>query len=165
MPRRRLDFEALRDSLLAVSGTLDEKVGGPSVNLLTGSNRRSVYGFIDRLALPGLLRTFDFPSPDATSAARDNTTVAPQALYLMNGPLALDCARKALARPEIAGEKEYSRRIDLIHRFVFSRSVTDDDRKLADEFFGSDPAARESTATWERYVHALLLTNEFAFVD
>src|SRR5262249_53490464 len=86
MPRRRLDFEALRDSLLAVSGTLDDKIGGPSVNLLAGSNRRSVYGFIDRLALPGLLRTFDFPSPDATSAQRDNTTVAPQALYLMNGP-------------------------------------------------------------------------------
>ncbi|MGE5193183.1 MAG: DUF1553 domain-containing protein [Deltaproteobacteria bacterium] len=165
MPRRRLDFEALRDSLLAVSGTLDEKVGGPSVNLLAGSNRRSVYGSIDRLALPGLLRTFDFPSPDATSAQRDNTTVAPQALYLMNGPLALDCARKALARPEIAGAKDYSRRIDLLHRLVFSRAADDEDRKIADEFFGPDPASRESGAIWERYVHALLLTNEFAFVD
>jgi hypothetical protein len=165
MPRRRLDFEALRDSLLAVSGTLDEKVGGPSVNLLAGSNRRSVYGLIDRLALPGLLRTFDFPSPDATSARRDNTTVAPQALYLMNGPLALDCARKTLMHPAFAGEKDYSRRIDLLHRLLFARAATDDDRKMADEFFGPDPASRGSTATWERYVHALLLTNEFAFVD
>src|SRR4029077_12629537 len=129
MPRRRLDFEALRDSLLAVSGTLDLSVGGPSVNLLAGTNRRTVYGFIDRLALPGLLRTFDFPSPDATNAARDQTTVAPQALYLLNGPLALDCARKVLARPEIAGEKDVSRRIDLLHRLLFSRSATADDRK------------------------------------
>jgi mono/diheme cytochrome c family protein len=165
MPRRRLDFEALRDSLLAASGTLDDKIGGPSVNLLAGSNRRSVYGFIDRLALPGLLRTFDFPSPDATSAQRDNTTVAPQALYLMNGPLALDCARKILARPEIAGEKGYLRRIDLLHKLLFSRAATAVERETADEFFGEDPASRDSTDLWVRYVHALLLTNEFAFVD
>lgn len=165
MPRRRLDFEALRDSLLAVSGTLDLRVGGPSVNLLSGSNRRTVYGFIDRLALPGLLRTFDFPSPDATSAARDQTTVAPQALYLLNGPLAFDCARKVLARPEIAGEKDYARRIDGVYRLLFSRSPMAVDRQLADEFFGPEQGARESNESWERYIHALLLTNEFAFVD
>jgi hypothetical protein len=164
-PRRRLDFEALRDSLLAVSGTLDLSVGGKSVNLLSGSNRRSVYGLIDRLALPGLLRTFDFPSPDATSAQRDKTTVAPQALYLMNGPLALDCARKVLARPEIASEKDYGRRINLLYRLLFSRLPTPDDLQLADEFFGPDSAARDAANTWERYIHGLLLTNEFAFVD
>ena len=165
MPRRRLDFEALRDSLLAVSGTLDLTVGGPSLNLMAGSNRRTVYGFIDRLALPGLLRTFDFPSPDATSGGRDQTTVAPQALYLLNGPLALECARKVLARPEIAGEKDYARRVDALYRLLFSRSPATADRQLADEFFGPDLAARESNESWQRYVHALLLTNEFAFVD
>ncbi len=165
MPRRRLDFESLRDSLLAVSGMLDLSVGGASVNLQAGSNRRTVYGFIDRLALPGLLRTFDFPSPDATSGGRDQTTVAPQALYLMNGPLALDCARKVLARPEIAGEKDFSRRIDLLYALLFSRIPTPEDRQLADEFFGPEPVSRESNEAWERYIHALLLTNEFAFVD
>src|SRR4029077_323806 len=122
--------------LLAVSGTLDLSVGGPSANLLAGTNRRTVYGFIDRLALPGLLRTFDFPSPDATSGGRDQTTVAPQALYLMNGPLALDCARKVLARPEIAGETDYARRIDALYRLLFSRSPAMTDGQLADEFFG-----------------------------
>ena len=81
MPRRRLDFEALRDSMLAVAGTLDDHVGGPSVNILSGSNRRSVYSFIDRLALPGLLRTFDFPSPDATNAQRDHTTCSHRSAY------------------------------------------------------------------------------------
>ena len=165
MPRRRLDFEALRDSLLAVSGTLDLAVGGSSVNLLAGTKRRTVYGFIDRLALPGLLRTFDFPSPDSTSAARDQTTVAPQALYLLNGPLAIDCAGKVLARPEITGEKDYARRIDLLHWLLFSRSPGADDMQLADEFFGANAGARESNESWERYIHALLLTNEFAFVD
>jgi len=165
MPRRRLDFEALRDSLLSVAGTLDRNVGGPSVNLLAGGNRRSVYGFIDRLALPGLLRTFDFPSPDATSAQRDQTTVAPQALYLLNGPLALDCARRVLARPEIAGEKDFARRVELLYRLLFSRAPADADLQLAAEFFGADSASRDSNEAWERFVHALLLTNEFAFVD
>jgi hypothetical protein len=165
MPRRRLDFESLRDSLLSVAGALELKVGGPSVNLLAGSNRRSVYGFIDRLALPGLLRTFDFPSPDTSSAQRDQTTVAPQALYLLNGPFTLDCARKVLARPEIIGEQDFARRINLLHRLLFSRSAGDDDLDLAEEFFGNDSTARASAEAWQRYIHALLLTNEFAFVD
>jgi mono/diheme cytochrome c family protein len=165
MPPRRLEFESLRDSLLFVAGVLDPAIGGPSANLLAGSNRRSVYGFIDRLALPGLFRTFDFPSPDATSAQRDQTTVAPQALYLLNGPLALDCSGKVLARPEIASEKDFTRRVDLLHRLLFSRAAPPDDLKLADQFFGSDAGSRESSYSWQRYVHALLLTNEFAFVD
>jgi hypothetical protein len=165
MPRRRLDFESLRDALLSVAGVLDPTIGGPSANLLAGSNRRSVYGHIDRLALPGLLRTFDFPSPDATSAQRDQTTVAPQALYLLNGPLALECCRKVQARPEIAGENNFGRRVDLLHHLLFSRAVAPDDLKLAEEFFGPDAASRESIDSWQRYVHALLLTNEFAFVD
>jgi hypothetical protein len=83
----------------------------------------------------------------------------------MNGPLALDCARKALARPEIAGEKEFFRRIELLHKLLYSRNASDDDRRFADEFFGPDPVSRESKDLWERYVHGLLLTNEFAFVD
>ena len=163
-PRRRLDFEALRDSLLAVAGALDTTAGGPSV-ALAGSNRRTVYGFIDRLALPGLLRTFDFPSPDATSAQRDQTTVAPQALYLLNGPLALDCSRKLVARPEIAGEHDFARRIDLLHRLCFARPARTADLTIAEDFFGPDPAVRGSAVLWERYAQALLLTNEFAFVD
>ena len=165
MPRQRLDFESLRDSLLFASGTLDLTVGGRSVNLLAGSNRRSIYGHVDRLALPGLLRTFDFPSPDTSNAQRDQTTVAPQALYLMNGPLAFDCAKKLLARPEIAGEKDFDRRVELVYRLLFSRLPNPTERTAADEIFAPPVASRDDSAAWERYVHALLLTNEFAFVD
>ena len=66
------------------------------------AHRRTLYGFIDRLNLPGLYRTFDFPDPNATSPKRDQTTVAPQALFLMNHPFAIAAARAILARPEIA---------------------------------------------------------------
>src|SRR5262249_15136146 len=86
--RRRLDWEALRDSLLFVAGNLDETRGGPSVDLVAQpfSTRRTVYGFIDRQNLPGLMRTFDFTPPDATSPQRHETSVPQQALFLMNGP-------------------------------------------------------------------------------
>ena len=72
MNRRRLDFEALRDSLLTVTGQLDTTMGGPSVEITSApfSGRRSVYAFIDRQNLPGLLRTFDFANPDTHSPQR-----------------------------------------------------------------------------------------------
>ncbi len=97
--RRRLDFESLRDSLLAVSGQLDLTAGGQPVDILTRpySRRRTVYGFIDRQNLPGVFRTFDFPNPDASSPGRFATTVPQQALFLMNSPFVIEQAR-AVAR-------------------------------------------------------------------
>ena len=101
--RRRLDFEATRDALLAVSGRLSGRIGGPPMASLTGTEpRRTIYGFVDRLNLPGLFRTFDFPDPSTTSPRRDQTTVAPQALFLMNHPFMIEISRSILARPEIA---------------------------------------------------------------
>ena len=77
--RRRLDFEATRDALLAVSGRLSGRIGGPPMPSLTGTEpRRTIYGFVDRLNLPGIYRTFDFPDPSTTSPRRDQTTVAPR---------------------------------------------------------------------------------------
>jgi hypothetical protein len=175
-PRRRLDFEGLRDSLLSAAGTLDRTVGGPPVNLLAGSNRRTIYGFVDRLALPGLLRTFDFPSPESTSPKRDETTVAPQALYLMNGPFAQECAKELALRLDVTGETNVARRVAHMHRLLFARPPTDDELRLAAEFLGltTDGTIEslralsvlpEQATAWERYAQALLLTNEFAFVD
>jgi len=160
MNRRRLDFEALRDSLLAVAGTLDRTPGGPSVDLM-GSSRRTVYGFLDRLNLPGLLRTFDFPSPDATSPQRDLTTVPQQALFMMNHPFVGGAAQKLLQRPEIAAEADPARRVTLLYRLAYGRVPDAEERALAAEYLGATPAP----AAWERYVQALLEANEFVFVD
>src|SRR4029077_14756368 len=64
--RRRLDLEAMRDSILAVSGSLDPAMGGRSVEITTApySARRTVYGYVDRLNLANLYKTFDFAVPD-----------------------------------------------------------------------------------------------------
>src|SRR5262249_27102864 len=79
---QRLDSEAMRDSILAVAGDLDPRVGGRPVTITETpfSTRRTVYGFIDRQNLDGLYRTFDFAVPDATSPRRFVTTVPQQAL-------------------------------------------------------------------------------------
>src|SRR5207249_11940041 len=76
MNRQRLDFEATRDALLAAAGRLDRRLGGPSVKEIVAqeARRRTLYAYLDRLNVPGLFRTFDFPNPDATSSGRDTTT-------------------------------------------------------------------------------------------
>jgi hypothetical protein len=162
MNRQRIDFEATRDALLAVAGRLDTTVGGPpDKNILAPtSRRRTVYGFIDRLQVPGLFRTFDFPSPDASSPRRDNTTVPQQALFLMNNPFVLECARGLLHRPKVAAEKDAAGGVDRLHRLLYGRAPKPDEVALAKEFLGSAP-----NAAWERYAQALLLANEFVFVD
>ncbi len=160
MNRRRLDFEALRDSLLAVSGTLDRTIGGPSVKdtLSPGGKRRTIYGFLDRLNVPGLWRTFDFPSPDATSALRDVTTVAPQALFMMNHPLVIESAKRTLARPEIAATMEAPAKTTALYRLLYGREPTAEEQKWAVTFV-------KSQADWPVYVQALLVANEFVFID
>jgi hypothetical protein len=161
MNRRRLDFEAMRDSFLAVSKRLDPGVGGPPAGDMLGSNRRSIYGYVERLNLPGLFRTFDFPSPAATSAQRDQTTVPQQALFLMNNPFPIDVARRVLQRPEIASEKDLPKKVERLYRLLYGRPANGEEIALAQEYFATDKAA----GAWDRYAQALLLANEFVFVD
>src|SRR5262249_52330814 len=155
--------EATRDALLAVSGRLDRRVGGPSVRdtLSSGPARRTLYGFLDRLNVPGLYRTFDFPMPDAMSPQRDTTTVAPQALFLMNNPFVLECARRLVQRPEVAAEKEWSARVERLYQSLYGRTPTSKELSLAVEFVRE---GNGSLAEWERFAQALLVGNEFAFL-
>ncbi len=164
MNRRRLDFESTRDALLAVSGRLDRTIGGPSVkdSLAASANRRSLYSHLDRLNVPGLLRTFDFPNPDATSPQRDQTTVPPQALFLMNHPFVIDCARALLKRPEIAKERTMTRRVVELHRLLYGREPKLEGLALAEEYLQD---AGNNAGAWERYIQVLLMANEFVFVD
>jgi hypothetical protein len=160
--RRRLDFEPMRDALLAASGRLDRAVGGPSVQnfLATSANRRTLYAHLDRLNLPGVYRTFDFPSPDATNAKRDQTTVPPQALFLMNHPFVAECAKNLLRRPDVAVLTDPDRKLNRVYEILYGRPPTDRERALAAEVLAADPANG-----WPRFAHALLMTNEFLFVD
>ena len=165
MNRQRLDFESLRDSLLAVAGRLDLRAGGPAVNIVGApfSRRRSVYGFIDRQNLPGLFRTFDLASPDAHTPMRHTTTVPQQALFLMNSPFLVEQARALVARPDVAGLSGTEQRIGRLHRLLYGREPEAEETALGVRFVAR-PAGKGLTA-WEQYAQVLLLANEFAFVD
>jgi hypothetical protein len=163
--RQRLEFEPLRDSLLAVAGKLDRNMGGRAVDITQAPfpPRRSVYGFIDRQNLPGLFRTFDLASPDTATPQRHVTTVPQQALFLMNSPFVLDLARAFAGRPEVLAERTDEGRIDRMHRLAYGRAAEPDEVALGLRFL------RESKGTgpslWEQYAQVLLLANELAFVD
>ncbi len=156
---RRLEYEALHDSLLAVSGQLDLNVGGPSIRPGAGYRRRAVYAYVDRLEFPSLLTTFDVPNPAACIPERTSTTVAPQALYLMNGPLARNAAKQLIALSAIRTLTDPSRRLERIYLTVYGRLPTDAERQLALAFVAKRPDR------WVDLAHGLLLTNEFAFID
>jgi hypothetical protein len=158
--RQRLDFEAMRDSLLAVSGQLDLTMGGRAVQLSenptakqkqqaetiintigdptqeTYAKRRSVYLFIDRQNLPGTFRNFDFASPDTHSPQRYSTTVPQQALFLMNSPFITEQVGALLKRPEIDGEREMEGRIRRLYRLLFGREPAADELEIGRKFLG-----------------------------
>ncbi|MFO0843762.1 MAG: PSD1 and planctomycete cytochrome C domain-containing protein [Gemmataceae bacterium] len=163
-PRRHLDFEALRDTLLVMAGQLDSTVGGPSAKdaLSPNAHRRTLYSWVDRLHVPGLFRAFDFPSPDASSPKRDRTMVPQQALFLMNGPFALHAARALAARPEVVELKTPVERVMRMYRICYGRLPDADELALAREFLDPSKAGPEPGP---RFAQALLLSNEFVFVE
>jgi len=133
---RRLDFEAMRDSLLVFTGQLDRAIGGKPVNLTDEpySYRRSVYGYIDRGNLPELMQHFDFSDPDMPNSKRTSTVVPQQALFLMNSSMAIDVARKLAARPEIAKTFDNDEKVRWLYRILFQRLPRPDELAMAREF-------------------------------
>ncbi len=141
--RRRLDLEQTRDSLFLASGELDLKqVGGKSVDLWSKpfTQRRAVYGFIERQNLPGIFRTFDFASPDSTNARRFQTTVPQQALFLMNSPLTVEQAKRVVNRAEIAQAKGPTEQVRQLYRRLLSRSPEADELAAALEYLSAGSA-------------------------
>ena len=143
-----MEFEALRDSLLAASGQLDLTPGGLPDDLTKEpfTHRRTVYGFIDRQNLPGMFRTFDFPSPDTSSAQRFATTVPQQALFLMNSPFAQEQARHLAQLPAIASARNDAEKIRGLYTAVFQRAPTADELALAQTFLTSSAADARTPA-------------------
>jgi mono/diheme cytochrome c family protein len=170
MSRQRLDFESLRDTLLTVAGHLDTRMGGRAVDLTTApfTTRRSVYGFIDRQNLPGLFRTFDFASPDASTPQRYTTTVPQQALFLMNSPFVVEQARRFAARPDVVKQPDDAERIQRMHWIAFGRPAEPDEVALGLRFVqatGGKGGGGARLTPWEQYAQVLLLSNELAFMD
>jgi hypothetical protein len=169
MPRRRLDFEATRDSILGVCGTLDLTIGGRPVDIVAAKTapRRTIYGFVDRQNLPGLFRTFDFASPDISSPQRYETTVPQQALFLLNSPFLLEQSRALMKRSEVDDAADAEEKIRGLYRVVLGRDPNAEEVRLGEAFVNSAISETNPSqlSAWERYGQALMLTNEFVYVD
>jgi len=163
--RRRLDFEALRDTLLQASASMDPASGGRSVELNKApfSHRRTVYGYIDRQDLPSLFRIFDFANPDISTGQRFETTVPQQALFLMNNDFLKSLAESLPKLPAIASAAAGPDRVQALFRQVLQRPARPEELeaslKLVSVFGG------QTDKPWVSLSQVLLLTNELAFVD
>lgn len=126
MNRRRLDVEAMRDTILAAAGTLKAEVGGRPADLLADT-RRTIYSSIVRENVSSTLMTFDFPLPDLSSPQRFETTVPTQALFLMNSPFVIEQAKRLVDRPEVEKAPNEEERIRALYRILFQRGPRSED--------------------------------------
>ncbi len=167
MTRRRLDIEAWRDGLLAVSGQLDRRWGGPPEPDLLSSRRRTLYGTVHRdskSVSDKFLRLFDFPNPRSGSSGRTVTTVPQQQLFVLNNEFMIEQARALAAR--IAGEdSETDARIRQAFALLFGRAPLPAELQLGRRFVSDQATAQESAALslWEQYCQVLLSSNEFMY--
>ena len=168
MNRRRLEVEAWRDAMLAVSGMLDRRRGGPSLDLGDAKNRRrTLYGTVKRRELHDLLAAARLPrSRPRTAPNRVPTTTPLQQLFTLNSPF-VQQQGAALARrlkTEASGGAEAGIRRSYL--LLYGREPTAAQLRLGLDFLA--PGSAEATAQdalWEQYAQVLLGSNEFLFVD
>ena len=155
---RRLEAEAVRDSLLDVGGLLDRKMYGPGT-LDENMTRRSIYFFIKRSKLIPMMMVFDAPEPLVSQGERPTTTIAPQALLFMNSPL----VRKAAAGLAKQGT------VEKIYRRALGRAPTPKEQAAATEFLSRQSESYKKDgkpdASMVDFAQALLCLNEFVYVD
>ena len=166
MNRRRLEVEAWRDALLAVSGNLDVTTGGPTENLSDmKNNRRTVYGAISRHDLNGLLRLFDFPDANVTSATRTTTTVPQQQLFVLNSDFFVRQAKNLAGRLQTEAGGDLKSKIAYAYQLLFSREPDEQEVELAQVFLQQPNEGNAKLSRLEQYAQALLASNEFLYID
>ena len=188
MNQRRLEAEAIRDSILAVSGKLDKDPphGSQIMNMGTfqllrqvrrgefsdTSNGRSVYLPIYRSALLEVLDVFDLADPNNVSGQRDVTTVPPQALFMMNSDFVMRQATAFAQR--VGGERSELARIDTAYKLALGRMPTAVERERAtsfmrgfamDDFRNTRNALRSQENALAAFCQALFASAEFRYVN
>jgi hypothetical protein len=177
--RRRLDGESIRDALLAVSGRLNPSLGGPAVfpplpaeltqlsskgaiwpasAKAEDQDRRSLYVFVRRNLRYPFFEAFDRPDTNASCPKRPVTTIAPQALSLLNSPLAAGSARALAARAGREAGAGTDARIGRAYLLALGRSPDTTEAALARDFLASGGAFAD-------FCLALLNLNEFVYID
>ncbi len=134
--RHRMSAEQIRDSILFVSGSLNARIGGPSVTLTPLADRRTVYGKVSRYKLDEFLQLFDFPSPSQSAEQRFSTSVPLQRLFFMNSDFMQQHAER-LAE-QVADDPDDVARIQKVYRRLFGRAPTADETKAGRDFLQAE---------------------------
>ncbi|HEV2946097.1 MAG TPA: DUF1553 domain-containing protein, partial [Gemmataceae bacterium] len=196
-PYRRLEAEAIRDSILAVSGQLNPRMYGPSMfpqvprQALEGhsdpdriwkpsdekeGSRRTMYAFIKRSMVVPMLEVLDLCDTTRTSARRSVTTVAPQALTLLNGELVNRQAGHFVRRLEQEAGNDAEKQIERAYYLALCRAPTQKEKtamleflkreaeSLAKETFGQHPTKAKQRAL-EQMCRVILNLNEIVYPD
>lgn len=165
----RLEAEVIRDTLLAVSGSLDKTMFGKG-SLDQANPRRSIYLTVKRSNLVPILQLFDAPDSIQSIGHRDVTTVPPQALALMNSPLARQLSEKFAKRIHPSAETKPAQVVEQAYLLALSRPPTDAEKQRMTAFveaqaasYGGDDKAMELAVA--DYCQLMLCLNEFVFVD
>jgi len=157
--RRRLDAEAIRDSILSVSGQLDDKLGGPSQEPTAQNKRRTVYVKVGRFKLDETLALFDVPSPSVSNSQRGVTNVPLQRLFFLNSEFVLDQSDALVKRLRTTSSDEFAM-INQAYQLLFARVPSPAEVQMAKSFLDT-----AGTDAWTQYAQALLSSNEFVYVD
>jgi hypothetical protein len=189
MNRKRLDAESIRDAMLAINGRLDLKVGGPNVvtkkpeengpaasateyGYAFNDVRRSVYTPAFRNRMHELFEVFDFANQNSSTMKRSVTTVAPQALLMLNGTFVMSQARAAAQQALSNDEASDAELIDAAFQETLGRPPTDEERKIAEtavapEADRSDGRDSDEArlAKWERLYQGLFGCIDFRYLN
>jgi hypothetical protein len=174
MNRRRLDAESLRDTMLSVGGTLKLEMGGATfpANLKTDvgfqfqTPRRSVYVPVFRSSLPEIFEVFDFANPSMVTGRREVSTVAPQALFMMNHTFVRTQARLAAEQLLAKADLAVPDRIDHAYLQILGRHATETEVSLSQGFLESvsDTTEQAQVNAWTQMVQSMFLTIEFRYI-
>ena len=168
MPSRRLEAEVIRDALLAASGSLDPRLHGPGT-LDEASKRRSIYFTVKRSKLVPMMVIFDAPDALGGVGERPTTTIAPQALHLMNNPQVRLFAKNMARRIAPDGAVKLEDAIAAGYRAALARTPTREE--LADSLTFLERQMTTYPATTRRelaladFCQVLMCLNEFIYVD
>jgi hypothetical protein len=139
-PARPIEFEPMRDSMLAVAKQLDETREGKPIDVTDPKNRRrSIYSTVDRKMMAGVMRSFEVPNPSFSSPGRARSILAPQSLYLLNGSFVISAARALADRVRPAAEGQTEAAINQLYQVVLQRDPTPRERDKAKEFIKNYP--------------------------
>ena len=171
--RRRLEAEAIRDAMLAISGQLDLTMHGRTYparqkedyDFQYKGNRRGVYAPVFRNSLPELFEVFDFADPSVPVGRRSTSTVAPQALFMMNNPAVIEQARSAAQRIWLEMPRESDAgKIHHAYRLALGRRPTQTESSLALEYVNRQNP-KEASEAWNEFFQALFGSLNFRYVD